>query len=85
MKVPNIKISNKVEIPQLGFGTWLIKEESQCKNAIKTALEIGYRHFDTAQIYENEQYVGAAISESGIPRDELFITTKIWNDNMSWA
>ena len=84
MKVPNIKISNKVEIPQLGFGTWLIKEESQCKNAIKTALEIGYRHFDTAQIYENEQFVGKALSESGIPRDELFITTKIWNDNMSW-
>jgi diketogulonate reductase-like aldo/keto reductase len=84
MSIPNIKISDNVEIPQLGFGTWLIKEGSECKNAIKTALEVGYRHFDTAQIYENEQFVGEALSESSIPRGELFITTKIWNENMFW-
>jgi diketogulonate reductase-like aldo/keto reductase len=84
MSIPNIKISDNVEIPQLSLGTWLVKEVSECKNAIKTALEVGYRHFDTAQIYENEQFVGEALSESSIPRDELFITTKIWNENMFW-
>ncbi len=71
-------------MPQLGFGTWMIKDETECKKAIKAALDAGYRHFDTAQIYENEQYVGQALSESLIPRAELFITTKIWNDNMFW-
>ncbi len=84
MNFPNIKTSQQIEIPQLGFGTWLLKNEKECKHAIKTALEVGYRHIDTAQIYENEQYVGEALSESSIPRNELFITTKIWNENMFW-
>lgn len=84
MVVPNIELSNKVQIPQLGFGTWLIKEEAECKNAVKIALEVGYRHFDTAQIYENEQFVGEALAEGTIKRNELFITTKIWNENMFW-
>ena len=84
MSVPNIELSNKTKIPQLGFGTWLITERTECKKAIKIALEVGYRHFDTAQIYENEQYVGEALSESSIERKELFITTKIWNENMLW-
>ncbi len=84
MNVPNIKLSSKTTIPQLGFGTWMMKEERECKNAVKAALSTGYRHFDTAQIYENEQFIGQALAESGIPRAELFITTKIWNDNMFW-
>jgi diketogulonate reductase-like aldo/keto reductase len=82
--MPMIALSSKTTIPQLGFGTWLIKKESVCKDAVKAALEAGYRHFDTAQIYNNEQFVGAALKESGLPRNELFITTKIWNDNMYW-
>ncbi len=84
MEVPSIKLNNGAMIPQIGFGTWLIKDEAECKTAIKTALEVGYRHIDTAQIYENEQFVGAAIKESGIDRKDLFITTKIWNDNLWW-
>lgn len=84
MNIPNIKLSSKTSIPQLGFGTWMMKEETECKNAVKAALKAGYRHFDTAQIYENEQFIGQALAESGIPRQELFITTKIWNENMYW-
>ncbi len=84
MNIPDIKLSSNTTIPQLGFGTWMIKEEAECKNAIKAAIDAGYRHFDTAQIYENEQFVGQALAESGVSRKELFITTKIWNDNMYW-
>jgi len=84
MITPPIKLSSKTTIPQLGFGTWMIKDETECKNAIKAALDVGYRHFDTAQIYENEQFVGQALANSSLPRKELFITTKIWNENMFW-
>jgi diketogulonate reductase-like aldo/keto reductase len=82
--VPAIKISNSNSIPQLGFGTWLNTDEGVCLESVKTALEIGYRHFDTAQIYGNEQFIGQALEESNVPRDELFITTKIWNENLDW-
>lgn len=84
MNVPSLKLNNDTTIPQIGFGTWLNKDEKECIDGVKAALEIGYRHIDTAQIYENEQFVGQAIAESGIPREELFITTKIWNDNLWW-
>ena len=84
MNIPTLKISDNVEIPQLGLGTWMLKGEKECKDAIRAALETGYRHIDTAQIYENEHFIGEALAESSIPRNELFITTKIWNDNMSW-
>lgn len=84
MAIPDIDLPGNVKIPQIGFGTWLNKDEQTCKNAVKVALEAGYRHFDTAQIYENEQFVGNALAESSVPREELFITTKIWNENMFW-
>ncbi len=84
MAVPTIKLSSDSAIPQIGFGTWLIKDETECKNAVKAAIEVGYRHFDTAQIYDNEQFVGQALAESLVPRQELFVTTKVWNDNMFW-
>lgn len=71
-----------MDIPALGFGTFRLKDQVAF-NSVKTALEIGYRHIDTAQIYENESEVGAAIAESGIPRSEIFITTKIWTSNLS--
>lgn len=66
-----------VAIPRLGFGTWQVTGNA-ARTMVAGALEAGYRHIDTAQIYENESEVGAAIAASGIPRDELFITTKVW-------
>lgn len=72
-------LNNGVEIPQVGFGTWQSKDGDEAYNAVKVALEAGYRHIDTAAVYGNEFSVGQAIADSGIPRDELFITTKLWS------
>ncbi|HEX8568869.1 MAG TPA: aldo/keto reductase [Caulobacteraceae bacterium] len=69
-----------VEIPALGFGTWQL-EPLDARRMVQAALEIGYRHIDTAFIYNNEAEVGAAIRASGVPRDEVFLTTKIWVDS----
>lgn len=71
--------ANGAVIPKLGFGTWQVKGED-ASNAVKTALEVGYRHIDTAQVYENEAAVGDGIRRSGLTRDEVFLTTKIWMD-----
>jgi diketogulonate reductase-like aldo/keto reductase len=84
MADPMIALSDSNSIPQLGFGTWLNKDEAECINSVKCALEAGYRHIDTAQIYGNEHFVGQALQESEVPRDEIFITTKIWNENLYW-
>ncbi|MBQ2652590.1 MAG: aldo/keto reductase [Methanobrevibacter sp.] len=70
-------LSNGVEIPQLGFGVFQIPPQ-ETKEVVKKAIEVGYRHFDTAQAYFNEAEIGEAIKESGIAREELFITTKVW-------
>lgn len=67
-------------MPQLGFGVWQVPDE-EATPAVKKALEVGYRSIDTAMIYKNEVGVGKALEESGIPRDELFITTKVWNSD----
>lgn len=75
-------LSNGVEIPMLGFGTALIGDFSKTKESVKAALRVGYRHLDTAMIYKNEDAIGAAIAEAGIPREELFITTKVWNSDI---
>ena len=75
-----IKLNNDLEIPALGFGTYQLTEEETVK-AILTALKKGYIHVDTAAIYENEKKVGEGIKESGIAREELFVTTKLWNDD----
>jgi len=69
-------------IPALGFGTFRMKGD-ECKQAVENAIKIGYRHLDTAEIYENEKAVGEGIAASGISREELFITTKAWMDDMS--
>ena len=66
-------------VPKLGFGTWEILG-SDCEEAVTDALEIGYRHVDTAQAYDNEAEVGKALAASGVPRRELFLTTKLWRD-----
>lgn len=71
-----------MDIPVLGLGTFRLKDQVAF-NAVLTALKVGYRLIDTAQIYENENEVGAAIKESGIAREEIFITTKIWTTNLS--
>ncbi|MHA1340749.1 MAG: aldo/keto reductase [Promethearchaeota archaeon] len=75
-----IKLNNGVEIPILGLGTWQAYGK-EVKDAVKYALEIGYRHIDTAFFYGNEKEIGDAIREFGISREEIFITTKLWNDS----
>jgi 2,5-diketo-D-gluconate reductase A len=76
--VPDIRLNNGVEIPQLGFGVFQIEPE-QTAEAVRRALEAGYRHVDTAQMYGNEKQVGLAIRESGIAREEVFVTSKLNN------
>ncbi len=78
-----IKIQNK-DIPVLGLGTWKLTGDG-CVRATELALDIGYRHIDTAQIYENEAEVGQAIQNSGIERRDIFLTTKVWMENVSKA
>ncbi len=73
------KLNNGVEIPAIGFGTWQIPEGEEAYQAVKEALAAGYIHIDTAAIYGNEKSVGEAIKDSGIDRNSLFITTKLWN------
>jgi len=73
-----VTLNNGVKMPQLGFGVWQV-EDQQATVAVKKALEVGYRLIDTAMIYGNEAGVGRAVKESGIPREDLFITTKVWN------
>src|SRR6185312_3496149 len=78
MTVPTITLNDGKEIPQLGFGVFLV-EPDEAERIVSDALETGYRHIDTAAIYRNEEGVGRAIAASGIPRDELFVTTKLYN------
>ena len=79
-----ITLNNKITIPQLGYGTYMrtdtYEDVGGVKQAVLKALEIGYRHIDCASFYKNEKEVGEAIKESGVPREELFITGKVWND-----
>ncbi len=77
-----LKFSDGHDIPILGFGTWQITGED-CYNAVKTALELGYRHIDTADVYGNHKEVGRALKDSGIARDQIFLTTKVWRDSLS--
>lgn len=71
-------LNNGVKMPMLGFGVFQVTDPEECRKAVLCALENGYRSIDTAQAYGNEEAVGQAIKDSGIPRDELFITTKLW-------
>lgn len=76
-----VKLANGVTMPYFGLGVFKTNDGPEVENSVKWALETGYRHIDTAAIYKNEGGVGNAIKASGIPRNELFITTKAWNDN----
>lgn len=78
------QLSNGVEIPIVGFGTWQSPDGEVAEEAVLTALKAGYRHIDTAAIYKNEASVGRAIAKSGIPREALFVTTKLWNDQRTY-
>lgn len=80
-----ITLNNGVEMPQLGFGVFQIRDDSECQRAVEDALEVGYRMIDTAASYGNEEAVGRAVRSSGIPRDELFITTKLWITDASYV
>ncbi|MEV8418397.1 aldo/keto reductase [Streptomyces niveus] len=77
-KVPSLTLNNGVDMPQLGFGVWQVPDDEAAR-AVGTALEAGYRSIDTAAIYGNEEGTGKAIGASGIAREELFVTTKLWN------
>lgn len=82
---PALTLNNGISIPQIGLGLWQNKNERECHDAVISAIASGYRHFDTAQIYENEEYVGSALSNAfstdEVSREDVFITTKLWNDN----
>jgi len=73
-----VKLNNGVEMPILGFGVFQVKDLDECERSVRNAIEVGYRLIDTAQSYGNEEAVGKAIKSSGVPREELFITTKVW-------
>jgi len=78
--VPRIRLNDGHSIPQLGFGVFRV-DPKRTERIVTDALEVGYRHIDTARIYGNEAGVGSAIANSGIPREQLFVTTKLWNDD----
>lgn len=77
-----VTLNNGVKMPWFGFGVFQSKDGEEVENAVKWALEAGYRSIDTAAIYGNEHGVGKAIRDSGVPREEIFLTTKVWNDDM---
>jgi diketogulonate reductase-like aldo/keto reductase len=81
--IPALKLQDGVEIPQLGFGVFQVPP-ADTQSVVETALEIGYRHIDTAAAYRNEAGVGAAIEASGLGRDEVFVTTKLWNSEQGY-
>ncbi|AKN74818.1 oxidoreductase [Streptomyces sp. PBH53] len=81
--IPNVTLNNGVEMPQLGFGVFQVPDE-ETATAVGNALQAGYRSIDTAAIYGNERGVGRAIAESGIARDDLFVTTKLWNEDQGY-
>jgi diketogulonate reductase-like aldo/keto reductase len=83
-EVPLIKLNTGAEMPQIGFGTWQIESQEAAANSVHTALEAGYRLIDTAKIYGNEEGVGKGIKGSGIAREEIFVTTKLWNGDQGY-
>jgi len=83
--ISNIKdctlLNNGLKMPWLGFGVFQVNDGQEVERAVRNALEIGYRSIDTAAVYDNERGVGKAIRESDIPREDIFLTTKVWNDD----
>ncbi|GAB2793566.1 aldo/keto reductase [Streptomyces chlorus] len=81
--VPPITLNNGVVMPQLGFGVWQVPD-AEAETAVAAALEAGYRSIDTAAVYGNEEGTGRAVAASGVPREDLFVTTKLWNDDQGY-
>lgn len=79
-----VKLSNGIEVPILGFGTFQITDPKEAEKSVIEAIKAGYRHIDTAQSYMNEEAVGQGITNSGVARDDLFVTTKVWVDKVSY-
>ncbi|GAA1170841.1 diketogulonate reductase-like aldo/keto reductase [Kitasatospora gansuensis] len=83
--IPSITLNNGQAIPQLGFGVWQVADD-EATTAVETAIKAGYRSIDTAAIYENETGTGKAIAAAGVPREELYVTTKLWNSGTAdWS
>jgi diketogulonate reductase-like aldo/keto reductase len=82
--IPSIKLNTGAHMPAIGFGTWQILQGGRSRNAVSEALEVGYRLLDTARIYGNEKAVGDAVKASGLPREDLFVTTKLWNSDQGY-
>jgi 2,5-diketo-D-gluconate reductase A len=85
LMIPTATLNNGVAIPRVGLGVWQAREGGEVERAVRVALEAGYRLIDTAAIYGNEEGVGRAVRASGLPREELFITTKLWNAHHAYA
>ena len=79
-----VALANGVQIPCVGFGTYKNTDPAECLSSVREALAAGYRHIDTAQFYFNEESVGAAVRDSGVPRGEIFLTTKLWNTSQGY-
>lgn len=79
-----VTLNNGIKMPQLGFGVFQISDASECERVVRDAVEVGYRSFDTAASYMNEEAVGRALASCGVPRDELFVTTKLWVSDASY-
>lgn len=84
MTIPKITLNNGVEMPQMGFGVFQVPDLTEAKQAVADALQTGYRMIDTAASYQNEEAVGQAIKESGIPREEIFVTSKLWVSDFTY-
>lgn len=88
MKITDLKgtveLNNGIKMPYFGLGVFQMQEGDEVINSVKYALEIGYRHIDTAALYENEKGVGEAIRQTNIPREKIFLTTKVWNSDQGY-
>jgi len=82
--IPVVPLRSGTALPQVGLGVWQAARGQVTRDAVKAALRLGYRHIDTARVYGNEVDVGAAIQESGVPREQVFVTTKLWNDDQGY-
>jgi len=82
--VPNYTFTNGVVTPVIGFGTWQVPDGPVVENAVLSAIECGYTNIDTASFYDNEKGVGTAVRKSGVPREDLFIATKVWNTEQGY-
>ncbi len=84
IETARVKLNNGVELPQLGLGVWQAARGRETQDAIRWALARGYRHIDTARVYRNEEDVGEAVRRAELPREQIFITTKLWNDDQGF-